>query len=289
MHKECVELVWTKDLVTSRLLKVKVAAWSVFTYIPVISDESIIVAVDTLFLLRLLSFEVQPSLGLTGFCGGGLCCLVYQSVDNCVWVTCQLAIVSLCRLSGLSTSYTMCASNPIVLFWYTKRKAKYILHTKEPEFSFSSRYYVMLCSVLHMMCEHPCVMECHGVCIHRPDRQMWVLSHHHHHHHQSLNRKGCWGTTDDFATSFLHFPLFFTALWDFANSRPVHSLMSSSHLFLCLPCLLPLFTVPCKMVLDRPDEQETWPYHCSLHLFAMVLLDLGMDFLVGNMVFVWDV
>ena len=29
--------------------------------------------------------------------------------------------------------------------------------------------------------------------------------HHHHHHHQSLNRKGHWGTTDDFATSFLQF------------------------------------------------------------------------------------
>ena len=27
--------------------------------------------------------------------------------------------------------------------------------------------------------------------------------HHHHHHHQSLNREGRWGTTDDFATSFL--------------------------------------------------------------------------------------
>ena len=29
---------------------------------------------------------------------------------------------------------------------------------------------------------------------------------HHYHHHQSLNREGRWGTTDDFATSFLHFP-----------------------------------------------------------------------------------
>ena len=29
----------------------------------------------------------------------------------------------------------------------------------------------------------------------------------HHHHHQSLNREGQWGTTDDFATSFLHFPV----------------------------------------------------------------------------------
>ena len=93
---------------------------------------------------------------------------------------------------------------------------------------------------------------------------------HHHHHHQPLNPKGRWGTTDDFATSFLHFSLFSTALWDLPNSRPVHSLMLSSHLFLCLPCLLSLFTVPCKMILARPDERETWPYHCSLHLFTMV-------------------
>ena len=79
----------------------------------------------------------------------------------------------------------------------------------------------------------------------------------HHYLHQSLNRKGRRGTTDDFATSFLHFSLFSTALRDLPNSRPVHSLMLSSHLFLCPPCLLPPFTVPCKMVLARPDERET--------------------------------
>ena len=55
-----------------------------------------------------------------------------------------------------------------------------------------------------------------------------------------------------------------------ANSRPVHSLMLSSHLFLCQPCIFPSFTVPRKMVLARPDERETWPYHCSLRLFTMV-------------------
>ena len=76
-------------------------------------------------------------------------------------------------------------------------------------------------------------------------------------HYQSLNREGRWGTTDDFATSFLHFSRFSTALWDLPNSRPVHSLMLSSHLFLCPPCLLPPYTVPCKMVLARPDERET--------------------------------
>ena len=81
-----------------------------------------------------------------------------------------------------------------------------------------------------------------------------------HHHHQSLNRKGHWGTTDDFATSFLHFSLFSTALWVLPNSRPVHSLMLSSHLFLCPPCLLPPFTVPCKIVLARPDERPSWAF-----------------------------
>ena len=88
--------------------------------------------------------------------------------------------------------------------------------------------------------------------------------------HLSLNREDRWGTTDDFATSFLHFPLFSTALWDLANSRSVHYLMLSSRLFLCLPCLLPPFTVPCKMVLARPVGRETWPYHCSWRLFTMV-------------------
>ena len=92
----------------------------------------------------------------------------------------------------------------------------------------------------------------------------------HHHHHLSLNRDGRWCTTDDFITSFLHSFLSSTALWDLANSRPVHSLMLSSHLFPCLPCLLCPFTVPCKMVLARPDERETWPYHCSLHLFTII-------------------
>ena len=46
-------------------------------------------------------------------------------------------------------------------------------------------------------------------------------------------------------------------LQDLPNSRPVHSLILSSHFFLCLPCLLPPFTVPCKMVLARPDGRET--------------------------------
>ena len=56
-------------------------------------------------------------------------------------------------------------------------------------------------------------------------------THHHHRRHLSLNREGRWGTKDDFTTSFLHFTLFSTALRNLANSRPVHSLILSSHLF----------------------------------------------------------
>ena len=86
------------------------------------------------------------------------------------------------------------------------------------------------------------------------------------HLHLSPNCKGHWGTTDDFTTSFLHFFPVSTAPWD----------MRAQGLSIpwCLPisssvCLLPSFTVSCKMVLARPDEQETWrPF--SLHLFMMV-------------------
>ena len=100
---------------------------------------------------------------------------------------------------------------------------------------------------------------------------------------QNTNFKGegRWGTSDDFTTSFLHFSLFSTALWDLANCRPGHSLMLSSHLFLCPPCLLPPLTVPCKMVLARPDERGKCPYHCSLRLFTMSRLEFARYQLVN--------
>ena len=89
-------------------------------------------------------------------------------------------------------------------------------------------------------------------------------------------------------------PLFSTALWHLANSRPVHSLTLSFHLFLCLRRLLSPFIVPCKMILARPDKRETCPYHFSLRLFTMVRSPCGpiasrilaQTFPVGNMVFV---
>ena len=77
------------------------------------------------------------------------------------------------------------------------------------------------------------------------------------------------GHINVFTTSFLQISVFSTALWDLANTRPVHPLMLSSHLLFCLPCLLPPLTVPCKTVLARPDERETCPYYFSLRLFTM--------------------
>ena len=65
------------------------------------------------------------------------------------------------------------------------------------------------------------------------------------------------GTTDEFATIPFHLDLFSAALVELAKSIPVHSLISSSHLFFCLPLFLFPFTVPCRIVLAKPEDLET--------------------------------
>ena len=62
--------------------------------------------------------------------------------------------------------------------------------------------------------------------------------------------------------------------------------MLSSHLFFCLPCLLPPFTVPYKMVLTMPLQFASLYDRQEVFVWSSCLLDLGMDFLVGDMVFV---
>ena len=54
------------------------------------------------------------------------------------------------------------------------------------------------------------------------------------------------------------------------HSRPVHSLMLSSHRFLCLPLRLPPCTAACMIVLASPDDRVTCSYHLSLRLFTEV-------------------
>ena len=107
--------------------------------------------------------------------------------------------------------------------------------------------------------------------------------------HFPITRKDRWGTIDDFLTSSLHVSLFSIALWESANSIPVHSLMLSSHLFFCLPLHLPPLTVPCKIVFARPDDRDTRPLQFMLLncckkvvIWSDGLFDLAADSFVSN-------
>ena len=115
-----------------------------------------------------------------------------------------------------------------------------------------------------------------------------------HHHHLSLNCEGHWSTTDDFSTSFLHFSLFSTALWELSKC-PFPDVVFSS-----LP-LSAFSSSPFHCALQDGFGQTWWTGDMTIPLqFASLyngqevfvwsdcLLDLGTDFLVGNMVFVWD-
>ena len=91
-----------------------------------------------------------------------------------------------------------------------------------------------------------------------------------HHPHLSLSLADHWGTTGDFTTNFLHSSQFSAFRSMMFHSRPVHSLMLSSHRFLCLPLRLPPCTVPCRTVLASPDDRVTCLYYFSLCLFTEV-------------------
>ena len=75
------------------------------------------------------------------------------------------------------------------------------------------------------------------------------------------------GTTVDFTISFLHSSRFSAFCSIIFHSRPVHSLMMSSHHLLCQPLHLPAWTVPCRMVLASLDDRVMCLYHFSLHFF----------------------
>ena len=109
------------------------------------------------------------------------------------------------------------------------------LHVCPVPFSYSSLVF-SVCVPHHVYLPPPWVL------LHLP---VSVVMFHRHHHHLFLNREGLRGTTDDFTTSFLHFSLFSTALWDLANSRPVHSLMlGEGHVYKCPLSPLPLRSCP---------------------------------------------
>ena len=117
--------------------------------------------------------------------------------------------------------------------------------------------------------------------------------------HLSLSCEGLWGTTDDLTTGFLHFSV-------------LHCLQGLGELQACpfpdvvfppLP-LSAMSSSPFHCALQEIDGfGQTWWMEDMTILLQFVslydgqevfvrsncLLDLGMDFLIGNMVFMWDV
>ena len=75
--------------------------------------------------------------------------------------------------------------------------------------------------------------------------------------HLSRRLADLWGTTVEFTTNSLH-SLFFSAFRSVMfHSRPVHSLMLSTHRFLCLPLRLPHRLV--GLVVRRPSRERKVP------------------------------
>ena len=93
--------------------------------------------------------------------------------------------------------------------------------------------------------------------------------------HLSLNRESRWGTTDYFATSFLHFSVLRCPLGLGELQACLVPDVVFHFFFFFLTCLLPPFTVPCKAVLARPDERGTCPCHCSLRPFTIARSSCG--------------
>ena len=88
--------------------------------------------------------------------------------------------------------------------------------------------------------------------------------------HLSRSLVDRWGATDDLATSSFHSSRLSAFLLAVYRVMPVHSGMLSSHLFFCLPLLLPPCSVPCRIVLASPVDLVTCPYHFSLRRFTVV-------------------
>ena len=114
----------------------------------------------------------------------------------------------------------------------------------------------------------------------------WILS---------LKGDGLLGTTDEFATISFYLILFSAALVELTNSIPVHSLILSSHLLICLPLQIP-FIVPCRIVFAKPNL-EMWPNPLSFSFltrvrslsYSPITAWIFLQNLIGNMVLVWYV
>ncbi|GFR69454.1 hypothetical protein ElyMa_002050700 [Elysia marginata] len=78
------------------------------------------------------------------------------------------------------------------------------------------------------------------------------------------------GAVEDLLTTAFYSSVSSAIRMVFLSSSPVDSLMLSSQRFSYLPPLLPPFTVPCIMVMARPDERVVCTYHSSFPCPTMV-------------------
>ena len=89
----------------------------------------------------------------------------------------------------------------------------------------------------------------------------------------SRNHQGRRGTTADIGDNLLPSLTVIGCSLMLLKSRPVHSLMLSSHLFFCLPLFLFPGTVPCRTFLQRPLDLVTCPNHRNF-LFSQLLISI---------------
>ena len=89
--------------------------------------------------------------------------------------------------------------------------------------------------------------------------------------HSSRVLKGRWGIKDDRTTTFLHSSLSSDFRKASLNPNPVHSDTLSSHLFFCLPFLLPPCTVPCRIIFASPVDLVMCQHHLHLRFLTVLI------------------
>ena len=94
--------------------------------------------------------------------------------------------------------------------------------------------------------------------------QLIFASHSLTHSSRSLNDR--WDIKDDRVTTFFH--CFRRAS---PNPNTAHSDILSSHLFFCLPFLLPPCIVPCRIIFASPVDLVMCPYYLNLRFLAVVI------------------
>ena len=77
--------------------------------------------------------------------------------------------------------------------------------------------------------------------------------------HSSRGLNDRWGIKDDRANTFLSSSLSSVFRKASPTPNPVHSDIISSHLFFCLPFLLPRCTVPCRIIFASPVDLVMCP------------------------------